>query len=106
MSEAKRKKKAEAKKRRIRLVPHPDPKKAGEQIKALSLDFKIIEEGQNVYELEDGSIVRIRVCATGFDRALDPKTEKPLRNKDNTPMYGIGLNIHPSVEYSEEALGT
>lgn len=104
MAELKNKKKGVAKKRRIRVIPHPDPKKAGEQVKALSLDFKIIEEGLNVYELEDGTRVRVRATVTGFDKALDSKTEKVLRNKDNTPLYGVGISVQTSVECSEEAL--
>ena len=105
MAELKNKKKGVAKKRRIRVKPHPDPKKAGEQVKALSLDFKIIEEGWGVYELEDGTRVRVRAIVTGFDKALDSETEEVLRNRDDTPMYGIGMSVQTSVECSEEALG-
>ncbi|MBN2463090.1 MAG: hypothetical protein JXB43_05760 [Dehalococcoidia bacterium] len=92
--------------RRIRVEPHPDPKKrkAGEKIKALSLDFNVIEEHRNIYTLEDGTKVRIRATASGFTLALDYKTEEPLYNPDGQPMYGVLLNVETTFESSESVI--
>ena len=92
--------------RRIRVEPHPDPKKraAGEKIKALSLDFDVIEEHRNIYTLEDGTKVRIRATASGFTWALDYKTEEPLYNPDGQPMYGVQLSIETTFEPSESVM--
>jgi hypothetical protein len=92
--------------RRIKIEPHPDPKKRaiGEKIKALSLDFTVVEEHRNIYVLEDGTKVRVRATAGGFTMALDPQTEKPLYNPDGSPMYGIKMNIETMFEPSETVI--
>ncbi len=89
--------------RRIRLEPHPDPKKraAGEKIKALALDFKIMQENWNVYELEDGTRVRIRASAVGFTIALEPVTEKPIYDPKGEPLFGVQLNLETKFEPSD-----
>ena len=92
--------------RRIRIEPHPDPQKraAGEKIKALSLDFTVVEEHRNIYILEDGTKVRIRATASGFTLALDPKTEKPIYTPQGIPMYGVQLNVESAFEPSESLI--
>ena len=92
--------------RRIRVEPHPDPKKrmAGEKIKALVSDFKIIEEHWSIYELEDGTRARIRATASGFTRALDYDTEKPLFVPKGDPMYGVQLHVETIFEPSETTI--
>lgn len=89
--------------RRIAFRPHPDPEKAdrGEKIKVMTLDFKIIKEDWNIYELEDGTRVRVKVTATSFDCALDPKTGEVMY-KGKTPLYGVGFGVETAFEYSEE----
>jgi hypothetical protein len=92
--------------RRIRIEPHPDPKKrtAGEKVKALSLDFTAIEEHRNIYVLEDGTKVRIRATASGFTRILDIKTEEPLYDPKGNPLYGIQMGVETTIEPSESAI--
>lgn len=89
--------------RRTTYRPHPDPEKAkmGEKVMAVFLDFKVIQEGWNVYELEDGTRVRVRVHATQFDRALDSETGETLCNREGKPQYGAGLGIETVFEFPE-----
>ena len=92
--------------RRIRLVPHPDPEKAkqGEKVKALSLDFNVVEEHWNIYELEDGSRVRARVCVSGAARSLDRDTEEPLFKDSGEPIFGIDMSVEVRFEPAESSL--
>lgn len=89
--------------RRIEYRPHPDPEKAkrGEKVKAEFVDFKIIKEDWNIYELEDGTRVRIRIHATNFDKALDPETGEVMY-REAKPQYGVGLGVETVFEYPEE----
>ena len=101
------KKKESSKKevRRIEYRPHPDSEKAklGEKVKAEFLDFKIIREDWNIYELEDGTRVRIRVSSRGFVKPLDPKTEEVIYRKEH-PIYGVDFRVETSFEYPEKLL--
>lgn len=95
-----------AKSKRIRYVPHPDKKKAdqGEKVKALSLDSDIKEEHWNIYELEDGTRIKIRATISRFERALEPLTEKPMYNNNGEPIYGLSIGVEASFEYGEKTL--
>jgi len=92
--------------RRIRYIPHPDKRKAeqGEKVKALSLDFDIKEEQWNIYELEDGTRIKIRATVSRFERSLDPLTEKPMYNDNGEPLYGLSIGVETSFEYGEKTL--
>lgn len=96
----------QAKHRRIRVLPHPESekRKSGEKAKALSLDFKVLEEHWNTYELEDGTRVRVRVSIMRFDRALDFHTERPLYKANGEPQYGVEAGVEISFDYSEDSL--
>lgn len=87
---------------RVTYKPHPDPEKAkrGEQVKAVFLDFEVIEEKWNVYELEDGTKVRVRIHATQFDKAIDPVTGEIIRWQ-RKPQYGVGLGVEVVFECPE-----
>ncbi len=94
-----------SKRRRIEYRPHPDREKAkrGEKIKAEFLDFKIMREDWNIYELEDGTKVRIRVSPSSFVKPLDPKTDKVIYSGDH-PMYGMDVGVETVFEYPEEVI--
>lgn len=92
--------------RRIRYVPHPDAERAkrGEKVKALSIDFKPIEERWNTYELADGTRVRIRTSVVRCERLLDPETEQFSYKADGTPIYGIEFGVEVAFDFSEDVL--
>lgn len=94
----------EEKRRRVRYAPHPDParRRRGEKVKALALGFKVIEEHWSVYELEDGTRVRIRASIGGFDKPLDPETGEVMFRDDGTPLYGMQVGVEVSYECPEE----
>lgn len=91
--------------RRIRTVPHPEPQKRdrGEKAKAISLDFKVLEEHWNIYELEDGTRVKVRANIVRFDRTLDLDTEEPLYAANGEPLYGTELGVQISFDSSEDS---
>jgi len=81
--------------RRICLVPHPDPERArrGERVKAMLLDFKALREDWNVYELEDGTRLRVRVIVERVYVPIDPNTNEIIRTPEGAPMYGANYSL-------------
>ncbi len=96
----------EAKSRRIRYAPHPDPKKGmkGEKVKAIAFDFKALKEEWSVYELEDGTRVRIRPSLIAVDVPIDPATDEVMRDKQGSPIYGLQMQVQTSYEIAEKSL--
>lgn len=88
--------------RRVRMIPHPDPNKAnlGQKIKGLIVDFETMKENWNMYQLEDGTRVRIRIHPTQFNKALDPQTEEVMY-KNGQPIYGVETGIEIVFEPTE-----
>ena len=91
--------------RRVTIVPHPDPEKArlGEKVKGLIVDFETTKEDWSIYQLGDGTRVRIRVHPTQFTTALDPKTGE-LMYKNGQPMYGVQAGLEIMFEPPEALL--
>lgn len=72
--------------RRITRVPLPD----GRLIDAEDLEFKIIKEDFNLYELEDGTILKLKIVAGKISRGIDPATGGILyQPKGSEPFYNI-----------------
>jgi hypothetical protein len=92
--------------RRIRYVPHPDPEKAnkGERVKALSIDFKPVEEYWNIYELADGTRLRVRTSIARCERPLDPQGEEFLYRPTGEPIYGVEFSVEINFDFSEDVL--
>lgn len=91
--------------RRTSYKSHPDPEKAkrGEKVMVVFLDFKVIHEDWNVYELEDGTKVRIKIHATQFDRAIEKESGQVMYDKGGKPLYGVGLGVETVFEFPEGA---
>lgn len=89
--------------RRVEYRPHPDPEKAkrGEKVKGVFLDFNILKEDWNIYELEDGTRVRIKISPSSFVKPLDLKTGEIIYKKGK-PVYGMDIGVEAIVECPEE----
>ena len=85
----------------IAYKPHPNPirARAGERIKAEILDMKMIQEDWNIYELVDGTKVRIKVIPREFYVVRDPSTDEVMYNPEGQPLYGmdVGMEVHFDV---------
>ena len=94
--------------RRVKYRPHPDAERAkrGDKIKAIPLDFKIIKEDWSIYDLEDGTRIRVKISVTSCDKALNSKTGELMHNEDGSPLYGIEMGVQINYEYSEDVLQT
>lgn len=91
--------------RRVIIIPHPDPEKAklGEKAKGLIVDFETMKEDWSVYQLGDGTRVRIKIHPAQFNKALDPKTGEVMY-KDGQPMYGVQAGLEIIFEPAESLL--
>jgi hypothetical protein len=88
--------------RRVIMLPHPDPDKAkrGQMVKGLIVDFETIKEDWSIYQLGDGTRVRIKCHPTQFNKALDPQTGDVMY-KNGQPIYGVQAGIEVIFESAE-----
>jgi len=87
----------EKKTRRITTIPSPSGNIRGED-----LDFKIIKEDYNVYELEDGTILKVKVIAGKISRGIDPDTGGIYYLPDGEPLYNVRHQIAVYAEVPEK----
>lgn len=74
-------------------------------IKAKDLKFKTVREDWNIYELEDGTILRAKLVATKISRGLDPETGDIYYVEGRgEPIYNIRHTVVVSAEVSTELL--
>jgi len=74
------------------------------RIEAEDLDFKMIKEYWNVYELEDGSMLRVKPILGKVSRGIDPQTEKPYILENSEPLYSIRYKIEIAADVPRETL--
>ena len=91
--------------RRVIILPHPDPAKAklGQKVKGLIVDFETTKEDWSIYQLEDGTRVRIKVHPAQFNKALDPKTGKVMY-RNGQPIYGLQAGFEVMFEPAENLI--
>lgn len=58
-------------------------------VRATDLKFETIKEDWNVYKLEDGATLRVRVVAVKITRGIDPKSGEILYTPEGEPYYNI-----------------
>ena len=58
--------------------------------KARILDFKTLREDFNEYELEDGTIVKVKIMLADVKMAVDDEG-KPKLNPDGNPIYHLNF---------------
>ena len=58
-------------------------------VRAKDLKFEIVKEDWNIYKLEDGTTLRIKIAAGKISRGIDPKTEQILYTPEGEPYYNI-----------------
>ena len=73
-------------------------------IDALDLNFKVIKEDWNVYELEDGTELRVRINVSKISRGIDPKTGEAFIQPTGEPFYNIVANTSMAVNVPKETL--
>lgn len=73
-------------------------------IKGKELTFEVEEESWNVYKLEDGTILRVKLIATKIARGLDPETGDIFYLPLGEPMYNIRHTVVVSAQVPNELL--
>jgi hypothetical protein len=74
-------------------------------IKARDIDYKVIQEDWNIYELEDGTILKAKLVVSKIQRGIDPDTNEiyylPGRGE---PLYNIRNTVVVSAEVPDDLL--
>ena len=79
----------------------PSPKGV---IKAKELEFKTKSEEWNIYELEDGTILRAKLVAIKIARGIDPETGDIFYLDSGEPIYNIRNTIVVTASVPEKLL--
>ncbi len=85
--------------RRVSIIPSPKG-----NIKAIDLPFKIVKEDWNVYELEDGTVLRAKLVAVKISRGIDPQTGDTFYTDSGEPLYNIRHQLLITAEVPEKLL--
>jgi hypothetical protein len=63
-------------------------------IKAKDLKFETVKEDWNMYKLEDGTILRVKLVAGKISRGIDPETGEIFYLEDKgEPLYNITYSL-------------
>lgn len=73
-------------------------------IDALDMNFKVIKEDWNIYDLEDGRQIRARLNVAKISMGIDPKTEKTIIQPNGEPLIRVGGNITIAINTTKELL--
>ncbi len=74
------------------------------EVRAKDLKFETIKEDWNIYKLEDGTTLRIRLVAVKIARGIDPKTGEILYTHDREPYYNIRYQTAIVADVPKELL--
>ena len=83
-------------------IPHPH--KSGAFVQGKVLKIKRSEEHWNVYELEDGTIIKVKLCVNHISMPIDPTTNKPMRKPNGEPIFNVNWTIHIVPLYPREKI--
>lgn len=83
--------------RRFSNIPGP----GGKPIKGEDLDYEILEEGWSRYNLEDGTVLKVRIAAAKIVRGLNDDGST-LMTPDGEPYYNIRFQVISAAEVPPE----
>jgi hypothetical protein len=85
-------------KKRISVIPGPD----GEPIEGLDLDFYVIKEDYNIYQVEDGTKFRIKLVVGKISKGVDSENGDVVYLDTGEPYYNVRYSVLISQEVPEE----
>lgn len=74
------------------------------QIEAEDLDFKATKDDWNVYELEDGTRLRVKAVIGKISRGVDPETKKAYILPNGEPLYSVRYTLEVNADIPRETL--
>lgn len=74
-------------------------------IEAENLDYKTLREDWNLYELEDETLLKIKIVANKIARGIDPETSEILRVENSgEPYYNVNYRVIVVAEVAEDLM--
>ncbi len=86
--------------RSLTRITEPD----GNIVFAEDIKFKTIKEDWNVYELDDGSNVRIKIIAQKIAKKLEDDKKTISYNEQGEPIYNVRYSITIVADVAEKLL--
>jgi len=82
----------------------PDPRNPKRMIKGRVVNFKTLKEDWNEYELEDGTIVKIKIVVQSIAYVIDPESGEILRNPMGEPVINVRHGVVITATFPKEVL--
>lgn len=74
-------------------------------IRGKNLKFETINEDWNIYKLEDGTVLRVKIIAVNIIRGIDPETGDIFYIKERgEPLYNIRHQLVIASDVPKELL--
>lgn len=77
---------------------------ASGSVLAQDLKYETIKEDWNVYQLEDGAILKAKLVAMKLSRGLSEDGKSMLYTRSGEPLYNIRYNVLVSTEVPAELI--
>jgi hypothetical protein len=74
------------------------------EIEAEDLEYSTVKEDWNVYDLQDGSRIKVKLSVAKISRGIDPKTGKAYFLPNGEPLYNVRWNVNISAEVPRNIL--
>jgi len=87
------------KKRGVIIVDSPSGK-----VQAEEMDFKIIKNDPILLDIEDGSVIKVRLFPVKVSRGIDPKTKTVLISPQGEPFYSVSWSTAVTSETPPDTL--
>lgn len=71
---------------------------------AEDIEYETVREDWNVYQLRDGTVVKVKLIVQKISRALDDDEQSVRYTPDGEPMYSVRHQVSVVSEVPEELL--
>lgn len=74
------------------------------KVQAEEMEFKLIKNEPILLEIEDGSVIKVRLFPVKVSRGIDPKTKNVLIGPQGEPFYSVSWSTAVTSETPPDIL--
>lgn len=83
----------------------PDPRNPSRMVKGKIVNFKVLKEDWNEYELEDGTIVQVKPVVQSISYVIDPETNEIIKTPTGEPVINVRHAVVINAIFPEQKGG-